>query len=241
LQNRPESNEAEIYGHKIPFLASNEAEYQTLRREWLRQVEKNKTNARVRLNAVEFIRDKEPEIAQKILEEGRQIEPENFEFPLFLSDFVVRENSRSGQESFEYLKKKSKVLGQAFENGERALALLKKERSSERDARRVRLLESLAQSLSRWKIRACPAVGDRTDSRFGQDANDVNYTEAAHIGNIILGRVAVRQADAAKAKEHLLIAVRAPLRREKSLFSKIDMRLAKELLEMGEKDTSPNT
>jgi hypothetical protein len=57
-------------------LASNEAEYQTLRREWLRQVEKNKTNARVRLNAVEFIRDKEPEIAQKILEEGRQIEPE---------------------------------------------------------------------------------------------------------------------------------------------------------------------
>jgi hypothetical protein len=60
------------------------------------------------------------------------------------------------RESFEYLKKKSKVLGQAFENGERALALLKKERSSERDARRVRLLESLAQIASRWKNSSVP-------------------------------------------------------------------------------------
>jgi hypothetical protein len=72
---------------------------------------------------------------------------------------------------------------------------------------------------------------------FGQDANDVNYTEAAHIGNIILGRVAVRQADAAKAKEHLLIAVRAPLRREKSLSARSICGLPRNFWKWGEKDT----
>jgi len=71
---------------------------------------------------------------------------------------------------------------------------------------------------------------------FGQDANNSSYTQAAHDGNIILGRIAIRENDTAKAKEYLLIAIRAPLRREKSYFSSIDMQLARELLEKGEKD-----
>lgn len=238
LQNRPEADDFDIYGYKTPFYAADDAEYQTLRREWLRQVGKLKVNARVRLNAVEFVRDKEPEIAQKLLEEGRRLDQENFEFPLFLCDLIYSKIIDLDENSRDFRTRKSALLRESFETGETALALIKKERSMERDSKRARLLESLAkiafelEKFDRAKVLATELILD-----FGQDANSADYTEAAHVGNIILGRVAIRERNAAKAKEYLLIAIRAPLRREKSYFSKIDMELAKELLEIGEKDT----
>lgn len=72
---------------------------------------------------------------------------------------------------------------------------------------------------------------------FGQDASEYGYDDASHIGNIILGRIALRNNSIEKAKEHLLIAIRAPLRKPNSWLSEIDTTLAKELFEKGEKAT----
>jgi transglutaminase-like putative cysteine protease len=237
LQNRPEIDDAEIYGYKTPFYAVEDAEYRTLRDEWLKQVEKDQTNPRVRLNAVEFTRDKEPEIAQKLLAEGRRLDPDNYEFPLFLSDLLYS-NSEAEDDAPGNLRKRGEFLVRAFENGETALALLKKERSTERDLKRADLLLMLSKiAFELEKFDRAKALATELILDFGQDANNPNYTQATHTGNIILGRTAVRENDLAKAKEYLLIAIRAPLRREKSYFSKIDMQLAKELLDKGEKTT----
>ena len=238
LQNQPEIEDADIYGYQIPFYSVGDAEYKILREEWLKQVEKNAANSRIRLNAVSFFRSKEPEIAEKLLAEGCRIDPENYEFPLQLSELIYAKIKDLDEDSDEYLKKKSRVLGQTFEAGERALTLLKTERSNDRDAKRAGLLQSLTKiafelgKFDRAKMLATELILD-----FGQDAANTNYADATHIGNIILGRIAVRENDAERAKQYLLIAVRAPLRREKSYFSKIDLRLARELLEKGEKAT----
>ncbi len=238
LQNRPELDDSDIYGYKIPFYEASDAEYQTLRREWLRQVKNDKTNPRIRLNAFEFTREKELDIGRKLLEDGRRTDAENYEFPLFLSELSYSQIKDLEPDSYEYLKKKPKVLGEAFENGETALALLKKERSPERDLKRANLLESLAKiAFELEKFERAGQLATELILDFGQNADDAVYTEAAHVGNIILGRIAIRENNAAKAKQFLLIAIRAPLRREKSYFSKIDMQLARELLELGEKDT----
>jgi hypothetical protein len=240
LQNRPEIEDFDIYSYKSPFYSPDAAEYKTLRAEWLKQVEAAKTNPRIRLNAVDFTRSKEPEVARKLLAEGRRIDKENYEFPLLLcaSLYSEIEDLEEAEASAENLKKKTEMLNEAFENGETALVLLKKERSTERDLNRAALLESLSKiAFDLEKFERAKALATELILDFGQDADNANYTEAAHIGNIILGRIAIRQSDAAKAKEYLLIAIRAPLRREKGYFSKIDMRLAKELLEKGEKDT----
>jgi hypothetical protein len=71
---------------------------------------------------------------------------------------------------------------------------------------------------------------------FGQDADDVNYDSAAHIGNIVLGQVALRENNVQKAAEHLLIAIRAPLRKPTSWLPEIDTTLARELHSAGQKD-----
>jgi hypothetical protein len=52
-----------------------------------------------------------------------------------------------------------------------------------------------------------------------------------------LGRIAFAENDIEKAKEHLLIAIRAPLRSESAWLLNIDFDLARELLAKGEKDT----
>ncbi|HVE58604.1 MAG TPA: DUF3857 domain-containing protein [Pyrinomonadaceae bacterium] len=244
IQNKPEIDESEIYGYSTPDDSAEDAEYQTLRDEWLKQVEKNKTNSSIRLNAIEFIRFAEPSIAEKLLTEGRLIDKENYEFPLMLSKLLYGKtevplySEEQPKAKDERLKKKSFNLGQAFENGETALVLLKKERSSDRDSKRRDLLQTLAKiAFELEKFDRAKSLATELILDFGQDANDSNYDNAAHLGNIILGRIALRENDTAKAKEHLLIAIRAPLRREKSYFSAIDMELARELLAKGEKET----
>ena len=239
LQNYPEIEDTDIYSYKSPFYEITDAEYQALRGEWLKQVAARKTNARVRLNAVEFLRYKEPEAARQMLAEGRQLDQENYEFPLLLCELIYSEIEKiKGEKSApESLKKKPELLAEAFENGETALALLKRERSSDRDSKRADLLESLTKvAFELEKYDRAKALATELILDFGQDAKSPKYTEAAHVGNIILGRTALRETDdAAKAKEYLLIAIRAPLRREKSYFSQIDMQLARELLAKGEK------
>ena len=239
LQNRPEIDDSDIYNYKSPFYAVEDAEYQTLRGAWLKQVESAKTNARIRLNAVDFLRYKEPEAARRLLAEGRLIDQESYEFPLLLCELLYSEIEEFGEaeNSPENAKKKAELLDQAFENGETALALLKKERSADRDDKRAALLEELSRiAFELEKFDRARQLATELILDFGQDAASHNYAEAAHIGNIVLGRVALRQSDTAKAKEYLLIAIRAPLRREKSYFAKIDMKLAQELLEKGEKE-----
>jgi hypothetical protein len=241
LQNHPEIEDTDIYNYKSPFYEIADAEYQALRGEWLKQVAAAKMNARVRLNAVDFLRYKEPEAAKRLLAEGRSIDQDNYEFPLLLCELIYSQidDLKNEKNAAETLKKKTAMLAEAFENGETALALLKRERSTDRDSKRADLLESLTKvAFELEKYDRAKALATELILDFGQDAASPKYTEAAHIGNIILGRTALRQTDdAAKAKEYLLIAIRAPLRREKSYFSQIDMQLAKELLAKGEKET----
>lgn len=65
--------------------------------------------------------------------------------------------------------------------------------------------------------------------------NDWNYGNAVHKGNLILGRVALRRSERAKAKEYLLAAGRTPGSPQLDSFGP-NMVLAKELLDVGESD-----
>lgn len=59
------------------------------------------------------------------------------------------------------------------------------------------------------------------------------YSNAAHVGNLVLGRIALSGGDVGKAKEHLLAAGRVPGSSVLKSFGP-DMTLAKALIEKGE-------
>jgi len=63
------------------------------------------------------------------------------------------------------------------------------------------------------------------------------YGDAAHIGNLVLGRLALLGGDVGKAKEHLLAAGRVPGSPTLKSFGP-NMLLASELIEKGERDAA---
>lgn len=72
-------------------------------------------------------------------------------------------------------------------------------------------------------------------SKASQNPDDVNYGNAVYDGNIVLGRLALRQGDVKNAGRLLLEASRTPGSTQLNSFGP-DMTLAQELLEKGERD-----
>jgi hypothetical protein len=77
------------------------------------------------------------------------------------------------------------------------------------------------------------SLGDQLKSQpgFGQSL----YTQATHVGNLVLGRIALARSDIGGAKQYLLAAARVPGSPPLKSFGP-DMELAKELIEKGERE-----
>lgn len=233
IQNRPEIPGSEVIGFFDVSEFSRDAIYDLLKAEWLKQVALHPHKSQIRLNAASFMSYVEPSAAISLLSEGEKIDPEEYEFPLKLAEIY---ESRSRDPKVEAALQRN-YLTLALEKGEQALSQIKKERSRERDRDRKRLLVNLSRvglklkNYGRTRAFATELILD-----FGNDPDEFGYEEAAHKGNIVLGRIALAENDIEKAKEHLLIAIRAPLRSESPWLSDIDLDLARELLAKGEKD-----
>lgn len=234
IENHPEMDAFEVLGISAVTRDVKEPELSALRNAWLKQIEANRSNAKVRLNAFDFLKDADAETAEKLMIEGIEADASNYEYPLRLSKLYHKNpDDMKGDLAAKYIEYARKEM----KYGEISLIALKKERSSERDSERRHLLENITQTAfhlemyDKAKTLAAELVLD-----FGQNDDSLGYDSASHIGNIILGRVALKEKDPAKAKEYLLIAIKAPLRKEGSWLPYINTDLAKELFAAGERD-----
>lgn len=235
VRNRPEVSDYEIYGWHTPQYDSASSEYLPLKTEWLARVEADKKNSKIRLNAVGFVKQNDPEVAEKLAVAGSEIEPDNYKFPLLLTELKAAQLEGFDQKISP--EKRISTAEKLLNYGETALKMIKSERSEERDADRSVLLKRLCgAAIESGKLERAAALATELILDFGQSSTDFGYDEAAHVGNITLGRVEFAKNNIEKAGDHLLIAIRAPLRKDYNSIEKIDMRLAKELYEKGEKE-----
>lgn len=235
IENNPEISDDEILLFRFVDFKPNDKEYLTLKNAWLKQIEANKNNSKIRINAFTFLKNIEPDVAAEILIAGQKLDPQKYDLYLLVANLYESEAPGVISETPE---QKSARLKKLIEHGRAALSVLKKERSDERDSKRRHLLQKLAI--------AAYDLGSDDEARslatelildFGQNAGEIGYDDASHIGNIVIGRVSLRQKNMPKAKEHLLIAIRAPLRKADSWLGEIDMKLARDLLAAGERET----
>ncbi len=235
VESHPEMSEYEILNTVI-WNYKDQPEYKPLKAVWLKQVEANPKSASINLNAAEFFRYSQTEIAEKILSDAAKTNPENYDLLLMLNKiYQSKADDSDNAEKPEIVKTN---LRKAFENGATALILLKQERSEGRDEKRADLLKKLAKTAFRLeKFDRAEQLATELVLDFGQNESKSGYEEATHIGNIVLGLAALQKNDVKKAGEFLLIAVRAPLRDENNYLSEIDTELAKKLYEKGEKTT----
>ncbi len=235
IENRPDISDTDLFiGSYARFKAAS-PEYAALKTAWLRKVEKSPADIRIRTNAFEFIKLYDRTLAASIIREAETLDPDNYELPLMVQKMYA---SAPADTVIEPEPQRLERLRNELNSGKIALSVLKKERSDDRNSKRRYLLQDLADTAFELKdYDGAKALATELILDFGQSANESGYDNATHLGNIILGRVALRQNDVAKAKEYLLIAIRAPLRKRASWLENINTSLAKELFAAGEKDT----
>jgi hypothetical protein len=231
VEHHPEISDRLIFNADVPEAAIDSEEYQVLRDAWLKQVAANKNNAAIRLNAADFIGDSDEPLSMRILTDGIALDPTNYQFPLTLTERLNHEIEDPLQSSSDQKEARERLLA----IGEKALALIKVDRSEARDRDRFELLKRLCKvSIDLGETAKAKAFAQELILDYGPSPSSVGKASATHLGNITLGQAALAEGDIGKAKEYLLIAIRAPLRLEHDDIDSIDMKLASALFAKGE-------
>lgn len=234
IRNQPETVSHRLSGAFYSKSSRELPEYQVLRDEWLKQVAEKKANKTVRLNAADFVRYAETDLAIKLLSEGASAEPDAYEYPARLVSILASElkAARGGDRNASAAASGTRVV----DLGKKALTLLKRERSADRDGIRRDVLAAVAPiAVDEGDLALAESLARELILDFAGDVDDASFDTAAHAGNITLGRVELARDNRAKAAEYLLISIRAPLRQVDGYFSDIDTVLAKELYKKGER------
>jgi hypothetical protein len=213
--------------------------YESAKQLWLQQCAAHRSDATVVGNAARFFLINEPEIAERLFREAQKLEPNNPKWQVLLAHLYSL-SSRHGSEE-----KRSRKARQAFVE----LEIAEQIRSSHSGARpqakspATEILSHLHSLPDRAK--AAFAAGEMTIARdLAQEclalATSAELPEffqrngnAIHVGQSILGRVALREGDVEQAKARLIESGRT--KREPNLVSfGPNMSLAKDLLEKDE-------
>jgi Domain of Unknown Function with PDB structure (DUF3857)/Transglutaminase-like superfamily/Domain of Unknown Function with PDB structure (DUF3858) len=232
VEHHPEISDKLIFNHMMPLVKTDSDEYRTLRGAWLKQVAASKTSSVIRLNAAQFIGENDKELAMQLLADGATIDPADYQFPFQLAMRLDGELKDASKKAVQKKELGEKLLA----NGEKALLLIKTERSGDRDEDRFDLLKVLCKvSIDLGEPDKARAFAQELILDFGPSPSSTGRASATHVGNITLGQAALAEGNIEKAKEYLLIAIRAPLRLSRDDIESPDTKLAAALYAKGEK------
>ena len=189
------------------------------KRLWLEQVERFPNDPRVQANAATFFSLHDRELAEKLLENAKALEPKNPQW------------SRQLAQMFQHGGLGGDTVGAA----RKALAELESAVPNMPEEERQAALPQLAKyAFDAEANKKAKAYAEEMIVLAGGESN-WNTGNLFHHGHIVLGRLALRADDVATAKAHLLDAARTGGSPQLGSFGP-NMSLAKELLERDERD-----
>jgi tetratricopeptide (TPR) repeat protein len=227
IEHHPESDLAgspEAGVEPVGYLGSTEG-YQHGKQLWLAQVESHPDSPQVIHNAAQFVSLWDRILGRQLLEKSLQLNPSDNTAASLLAQSYMQE--RLDAESPE---QKAALAAKALSVQERALD------SSAGNDRFNELGHVADEAYEAGDFAKAEQYASEVLQLAPQFKNDWNYGNALHMGNIVLGRVALQRGDVSGAKQYLLAAGATPGSPQLDSFGP-NMTLAKELLEKGERDT----
>ncbi len=222
IENRADS---EIAGSPFVELdpVLNKESYAKAKKLWLKQVEVHGDKAVVLGNAANFFFIYEEELSEELLTKAHLSEPDNPKWSENLSHLYTLGLSRKNESE------KQKNAIKAFSCLEDAL----KNTPDEKD--KFYLLDDLAEiAFTAGKFSQAEYYADELLTKAQLYKNNWNFGNAIHKGNLVLGRIALKQGNIEGAKKYLTESGRTPGSPQLCSFGP-NMILAKELLDKGEK------
>jgi len=237
IENQPELGDDEFFAFRYARRDPASADHLAIKSAWLRQIEANKLNAAIVVNAAKYLAntEKEKTAAISLLEDAAKRLPDDLAIFITLQSMfhepIVYTTAVDAKPDATRLRKE-------LEYGQRALIILKSERSESRDSARKDLLIDLAQEAIKIdESETAAKLARELILDFGQNDASLGYDEAAHVGNTILGRLELAKGNKDKAIDHLMISIRAPLRKRDGWLSEVNLTLARDLANAGERDS----
>lgn len=193
------------------------------KRLWLENLEKFKENPQVLENAGNFFLIHDKEIAEEIFIKLQKIEPENPVYYEKLGHLYFMEMKRKEGEE------KQKIAKKALFHYEKAHSLAEEEK-------KIYMLTELANlSLEAGEMGKAKEYSLELLKRAEEEKGEWFYGNAIHYGNIVLGKIALKENKKEEAKKYLIEAGKTPGSPQLNSFGP-DFTLAEELLEAGEKE-----
>lgn len=218
IRNSPESEILGMPPSQINHILEPDG-YEEAKEAWMSQIDREPENATLLGHAADFFRFEDRRTSIKLLKRAQSLEPYNPEWPSELGRILSlgirgpgEGDPRFAEEALEYLEK-------AYELADESL----------RDS----LLEDLAKGAY---------SADQLDKAHHYAGLMLQNTEAGwnsgnrvHHGNLVLGRIALREGKIEEAKSRLIAAGNTPGSPQLNSFGP-NMALAKALLEIGERE-----
>ena len=217
--NAPESEVLGIPEGTLNAILEKDA-YSQAKKAWLDHIQRKPAELKLLENSANFFKLHDRELAIESLQKARALDMDNPQWPKELGHIyslgVIRKSPKDQTLAAE----------KALEQFEIAYRL-----SS--DSEQNVLLKDLAQmALLAQRIKKAREYAEKM---LSENPPGWNYGNNIHHGNIILGRIAIKQDDLEEAKKRLINAGNTPGSPQLNSFGP-NMALAKELLENGEKD-----
>lgn len=192
---------------------------------WLRQIKSRAEETQVIWNASEFFWSTDIELAAELAEKGRAAEPGNPGWSEKLGRIYA------GMGKYGDGADRVKAADRSYAEYETALA------ATSDPMKRYFMLASVAKAaFDADEFDAAKAHAEKLLELAGQNQSDWNHGNVVFQGNTVLGRIALKNKDLKEAKRRILLAVEKP-KSPNPMMIQLDMTLAKELLERGERAT----
>jgi len=225
IAHQPSSTFAADYAAAFDADGHDPAGLQQGKTLWLQQMQTRPTDARILYNAGRFFAWVDDwQQSEELMERAYAIKPTDHAIASFLAGLYWRDarHSSNSEQVTAVAAKSLKVFGQAL--------------SDTQDSReRLNDLPDAAQAaFEAGEYETAAAYSKAVLSLAEQPEFVDNSADAIHYGNIVLGRIALRQGDVTAASAYLLKAAKIKGNPHLDTFGP-NMMLAKELLEKGER------
>lgn len=227
IENHPESELAGSPEASIDLSGGTEGSegYQHAKQLWLDQTTKHSSDARVLRNASRFFSMMDRKVGKELLDKAYVLNPDDAE------TISLQTQWYNSEWIFAHSHDDKKAAAQ------KALSFQEKLLSKANPQERFYALDEAAKdAFEAGESAKAEQYASELLQSAEKNKSDWNYANAIHIGNIVLGRIALQNGDVAGAGQRLLAAGNVAGSPQLDSFGP-DMTLAKELFEKGDRDT----
>ncbi len=218
IRNSPESEILGMPPSRIHHILEPDG-YAEAKEAWMGQIDSEPENATLLGHAADFFMFGDRRTSIKLLKRAQSLEPSNPEWPKELGRILSLGIRGPGEGDPRFAEEALAHLERAYELADESL----------RDS----LLEGLAKGA--YSADRLDKAQHYAELMLQNTEAGWNYGNRVHHGNLILGRIALREANIDEAKSRLIAAGNTPGSPQLNSFGP-NMALAKALLEIGERE-----